>query len=124
MSFSVTALGCFERGGTETSLFWALILCHFAGKTSTTALSSSKLALEPLNPLKVEKKENMESRCQTRAWGYGFNARRLGCYRAKKVTSLPLFHTYFFFFVVLRLELRAFTLSHSTSPIFVKGFSR
>jgi hypothetical protein len=26
-----------------------------------------------------------------------------------------------FFFVVLELELRAFTLSHSTSPIFVKG---
>jgi hypothetical protein len=25
---------------------------------------------------------------------------------------------------VLGLELRAFTLSHSTSPIFVKGFSR
>jgi hypothetical protein len=25
-------------------------------------------------------------------------------------------------FVVLGLELRAFTLSHSTSPIFVKGF--
>jgi hypothetical protein len=29
-----------------------------------------------------------------------------------------------FFFEVLRLELRAFTLSHSTSPIFVEGFSR
>jgi hypothetical protein len=29
-----------------------------------------------------------------------------------------------FFFVVLGLELRAFTLGHSTSPIFVKGFSR
>jgi hypothetical protein len=29
-----------------------------------------------------------------------------------------------FFLVVLGLELRAFTLSHSTSPIFVKGFSR
>jgi hypothetical protein len=28
----------------------------------------------------------------------------------------------FFFFVVLRLELRAFNLSHSTSPVFVKGF--
>jgi hypothetical protein len=26
------------------------------------------------------------------------------------------------FFEVLGLELRAFTLSHSTSPIFVKGF--
>jgi hypothetical protein len=30
----------------------------------------------------------------------------------------------FFFFSVLGLQLRAFTLSHSTSPIFVKGFSR
>jgi hypothetical protein len=30
----------------------------------------------------------------------------------------------FFFFVVLGLELRAFTLSHSTSPIFMKGFLR
>jgi hypothetical protein len=29
-----------------------------------------------------------------------------------------------FFFVVLGLELRAFTLSHPTSPIFVKGFLR
>jgi hypothetical protein len=28
----------------------------------------------------------------------------------------------FFFLVVLGLELRAYTLSHSTSPIFVKGF--
>jgi hypothetical protein len=27
-----------------------------------------------------------------------------------------------FFFVVLGLELRAYTLSHSTSPFFVKGF--
>jgi hypothetical protein len=26
--------------------------------------------------------------------------------------------------VVLGLELRAFTFSHSTNPIFVKGFSR
>jgi hypothetical protein len=29
-----------------------------------------------------------------------------------------------FCFAVLGLELRAFTLSHSTSPIFVKGFSK
>jgi hypothetical protein len=28
----------------------------------------------------------------------------------------------FFFFLVLRLEIRAFTLSYSTSLIFVKGF--
>jgi hypothetical protein len=28
----------------------------------------------------------------------------------------------FFFFSVLGLELKAFTLSHSTSPIFVMGF--
>jgi hypothetical protein len=32
--------------------------------------------------------------------------------------------TPFYLFVVLGLELRVFTLSHSTSPIFVKGFSR
>jgi hypothetical protein len=30
----------------------------------------------------------------------------------------------YIFFPVLGLELRAFTLSHSTSPIFVKGFLR
>jgi hypothetical protein len=29
-----------------------------------------------------------------------------------------------FFFLVLGLELRAYTLSHSTSPIFVKGLLR
>jgi hypothetical protein len=29
---------------------------------------------------------------------------------------------FFFFFAVLRLELGAFTLSHSTNPIFVKHF--
>jgi hypothetical protein len=29
----------------------------------------------------------------------------------------------FFFFLVLGLELRAYTLSHATSSIFVKGFS-
>jgi hypothetical protein len=28
----------------------------------------------------------------------------------------------FFFFAVLGFELRAYTLSHSTSPFFVKGF--
>jgi hypothetical protein len=33
-----------------------------------------------------------------------------------------LLNNFFFFFAVLRLELRAYTLSHSTSPIFVKGF--
>jgi hypothetical protein len=32
--------------------------------------------------------------------------------------------TFFFFFAVLELELRDFTLSHSTSPIFLMGFSR
>jgi hypothetical protein len=31
---------------------------------------------------------------------------------------------YVFIFVVLGLELRAFTLSHFTNPIFVKGFLR
>jgi hypothetical protein len=31
---------------------------------------------------------------------------------------------FFFFFSVLELELRACTLSHSTIPFFVKGFSR
>jgi hypothetical protein len=30
----------------------------------------------------------------------------------------------YIFFVVLGLELKAFTLSHSKSPIFVKGFLR
>jgi hypothetical protein len=35
-----------------------------------------------------------------------------------------LSHSFFFFFAVLGLELRAFTLSHSTSPIFMQGFSR
>jgi hypothetical protein len=34
----------------------------------------------------------------------------------------PLVLELFFFFVVLRFELRAFTLSHSTNPILVKGF--
>jgi hypothetical protein len=31
---------------------------------------------------------------------------------------------FFFFFAVLGLELNTFTFSHSSSPIFVKGFSR
>jgi hypothetical protein len=35
-----------------------------------------------------------------------------------------LINYYYFFLAVLGLELRGFTLSHSTSPIFVKGFSR
>jgi hypothetical protein len=39
--------------------------------------------------------------------------------KAEKI-MLPIL----FFFSVLGLELMAFTLSHSTSPIFVKGFSR
>jgi hypothetical protein len=33
------------------------------------------------------------------------------------------YSTSFFLFVALGFELRASTLSHSTSPIFVKGFS-
>jgi hypothetical protein len=38
---------------------------------------------------------------------------------------IPILDFFFsFFFAVLVLELKAFTLSHSTSPIFVKGFSR
>jgi hypothetical protein len=31
---------------------------------------------------------------------------------------------YYYFFVVLGLDLRAYTLNHSTSPFFVKGFGR
>jgi hypothetical protein len=34
----------------------------------------------------------------------------------------PLGKREFFFFSVLGLELRAYTLSHSTSPFFVRGF--
>jgi NADH:ubiquinone oxidoreductase subunit H len=34
------------------------------------------------------------------------------------------FSLFFFFFAILVLELRAFALNYSTSPIFVKGFSR
>jgi hypothetical protein len=34
------------------------------------------------------------------------------------------FFFFFFFFAVLGLELKTFTFSHSSSPIFVKGFSR
>jgi hypothetical protein len=38
--------------------------------------------------------------------------------------AFPLvFHFNFFFFLGLGFELRAFTLSHSTSPVVVKGFS-
>jgi hypothetical protein len=55
-------------------------------------------------------------------------ARRLNCWA--RVTAghwavlVDLFIYLFIYLVVLGLELRAFTLSHSTSPIFVKGFSR
>jgi hypothetical protein len=38
--------------------------------------------------------------------------------------SPSLIISFFLYFLVLGLELRAYTLSHSTSPIFVKGFSR
>jgi hypothetical protein len=41
--------------------------------------------------------------------------------RIQKIVNVVLFC---FVFVVLGLELRAYTLSHSTSPIFVKIFSR
>jgi hypothetical protein len=34
------------------------------------------------------------------------------------------FFGFLFFFAVLGLELRAFTSSHSTSPVFVKGVLR
>jgi hypothetical protein len=37
------------------------------------------------------------------------------------IGRIPKSH-YFFFFVVLGLELRAYTLSLSTSPVFMMGF--
>jgi hypothetical protein len=37
---------------------------------------------------------------------------------------LPNLINFIYLFVALGLELRAFTLSYFTSPIFVKGFSR
>jgi hypothetical protein len=40
------------------------------------------------------------------------------------LAQLNYLFIYSFIFAVLGLELRAFTLSHSTSPIFVKGFLR
>jgi hypothetical protein len=36
--------------------------------------------------------------------------------------SFPFLFFFFFFFAVLEFELRAYTLSHSTSPFFVTGF--
>jgi hypothetical protein len=36
----------------------------------------------------------------------------------------PLAFNFFFFFVMLQLELRAYNLSHSTIPFFVKGLDR
>jgi hypothetical protein len=48
-----------------------------------------------------------------------------GVGRGKKIKSFVVVVVLFcFIFSVLGLELRAFTLSHSTSPIFVNGFSR
>jgi hypothetical protein len=41
--------------------------------------------------------------------------------RKKRFALLPIWN---FFLPVLGLELRAFTLSHSTTPIFMKGFLR
>jgi hypothetical protein len=41
-----------------------------------------------------------------------------------QVARIPSMTLSFFFCAVLGLEPRAFTLSHSTSPIFVNGFSR
>jgi hypothetical protein len=40
------------------------------------------------------------------------------------LTLLFLAFFFFFFFAVLGLELRVFTFSYFTSPIFVKGFLR
>jgi hypothetical protein len=45
-------------------------------------------------------------------------------YLTKKLPDLCLCTSPIFFFSVVGLKLRAFTLSHSTSPIFVKGFLR
>jgi hypothetical protein len=40
------------------------------------------------------------------------------------LTFIFFFLFFFFFFAVLGLELRSFTWSHSTNPIFVKGFAQ
>jgi hypothetical protein len=45
-------------------------------------------------------------------------------YHQKKKFKYSRSFLVFGFFLVVELELRAFTLSHSTSPIFVKGFLR
>jgi hypothetical protein len=45
-------------------------------------------------------------------------------YLGLQVWATGAWLNFFFFFFVLQLQLRAFTLSHSTSTIFVKGFSR
>jgi hypothetical protein len=41
-----------------------------------------------------------------------------------KNNNYKVYEFFFFFLAVLGFELRAFTLSHSTSPTFVKDFSR
>jgi hypothetical protein len=43
---------------------------------------------------------------------------------SKVVVKLVRVFFLFFFFAIPVFELRVFTLSYSTSPIFVKGFSR
>jgi hypothetical protein len=55
-----------------------------------------------------------------------YNCIKQSLYNLKswKLNPLHLFFSFLFFFLVLGLELRAFTLSYSTSPIFVKGFLR
>jgi hypothetical protein len=40
----------------------------------------------------------------------------------EKLSRTGAIHFEIFLFLVLGLELRAFTLNHSTGPIFVKGF--
>jgi hypothetical protein len=42
----------------------------------------------------------------------------------KKNADYLIIYILLFFFEVLGLELKGFILIHSTSPIFVKGFSR
>jgi hypothetical protein len=39
-----------------------------------------------------------------------------------RLSGMALWHLRSFFFLLLGFELRAYTLSHSTSPIFVMGF--
>jgi hypothetical protein len=83
--------------------------------TSRLAWTAHDICLKNIYILKTRLRMSLRGR---------INVWNLKMFFRKEEKRIFIIIIYYSFFVILGLELRAFTLSHSTSAIFVKGFLR